>query len=371
MEEKDIQEDFNNFISKVNSPDDVVTQNDEITQVNGDLIENELKPEDVIINPQFIHTQETPSEESKTEINTDVYSMTLEFIKQNNLLHGIPDDLTQITEESFNELIQKDAEIRNMQALEYVKSRAGDDFVADLFDIVYNGGTIDDVKYVKDNIIENQKNLLSYDLENKNHRKALIELYLKEGLDPKIPSNKLQLERLNNTVQSIFEELKDKALAEEAQQYFYNKFETLKQEEKQRLINIEEEKRKQMYYEIEKEKQWTSTFIKDLESSKLESSKKDEIRNQFAEVELSNGDKMPLWKFKMDTIWENPNLTIKLMDFLTSFDEYKLEFKNKSSSVKEEFTSKLQKLIADKGINKTSGTSIPNTKTNNKNNGIF
>lgn len=108
--------------------------------------------------------------------------------------------------------------------------------------ILYNGGTIDDVKYVKDNIIENQKNLLSYDLENKTHRKALIELYLKEGLDPKIPSNKLQLERLNNTVQSIFEELKDKALAEEAQQYFYNKFETLKQEEKQRLINIEEEK---------------------------------------------------------------------------------------------------------------------------------
>lgn len=71
----------------------------------------------------------------------------------------------------------------------------------------------------------------------------------------------------------------------------------------------------------------------------------------------------------MERIWENPELTKHLMDFLSQFDEYTLKFKN-TNSVKQEVTNTLTNLVKNskqKNSSSVSNGSFNNKTTNNEN----
>ena len=314
---------------------------------------------------QEIQESEVKKETVNVEaIPENVVSLVFDFIKEQNILN-VPEGM-EINAENISKIVKYDEAFRNQQALEYIKSKAGDEYVAELFDIVWNGGTINHLNEGKV-IIEDVEYFRSMDLKVEENQREILDLFLREGLDEKIPSHKYLLAEVPKRIDNIIGEYKGQEEAEKAVEYYLEVAEKAKQDLEKRMTEekVLEEKNKAM--QVQREVEWRNEFIKDVLNTNWSNEKKNEVLDQFGEVKLNNGVVTKLWDFKLKKIWENPTLTKELFRFLADFDPKELKFKKLSKTPEQEATNMLMNALSKKQVTKTNTKSQyddVNTNTN-------
>jgi hypothetical protein len=171
--------------------------------------------------------QYVEDESGQREYNPDIYNAALQILREQNILN-IPDELTELDENTLNELIEYDQELRNQQALEFIKSQASDPRLAELIDYTISGGTYEDALTMKE-IIDEQYDYATMDTESEYGQRMLIEMYIREGLNPDNPVDQRRLQRLDSEIDSYIYNNEGEELAGEAKNYFLEKLEYMKE----------------------------------------------------------------------------------------------------------------------------------------------
>lgn len=313
----------------------------------------------------------TESVEKQQEENnvTDAYSAALQILRDQQILN-IPDDINELDESTLQELIEYDQELRNQQALDFIKSQASDPRLADLIDYVLEGGSYEDAIVMKD-IIDEQYSFYDMDVAAEQDQRMLIEMYIREGLNPNNPIDQRRLNRLDDEIDGYINNLEGEDLASEAKSYFIDKLEYVKEVEKQKITEREMEMQNYQRQKLQQEKFWVDQFKKSLNEKPWSNDKKKEIVSQFDIVQLDNGSEMEMWKYKWNKIWEKPDLTQVFMDFIGDLDPYTLEFKNRTTPVQKQVTNKILEIVNNKKTvsNKFKSEGRPYQQQNGKDNG--
>lgn len=288
--------------------------------------------------------------EEKQDVSEEAYAVAFDFIRENNLLH-VPEGV-ELNGDTLPEILQYDQQRRAEQAFDYIKSLAGDEYVADLLQLVINGGTFRELEVGKD-IITDEIYFKNLDLDDESERRAVLTTYLKEGLDPNIPSHAEMLDEIPSRVDAIEGSYKGKERALKAQEYFLNQIENAKQElERSKIERIRHEEAVKLA-KYKNEENWRNQFFNTLKDSNWTNQKQNEVVSHFNTVKLTDGTELPLWDYKMKKIWENPKHAQVLFRFLSDFDEYRLEFKNLDKSPTQLATSKILEMAQKKTVSKT------------------
>jgi hypothetical protein len=296
-------------------------------------------------NPEYEESY-VENESGEREYNPDIYNAALQILREQNILN-IPDELTELDENTLNELLEYDQELRNQQALEYIKSQASDPRLAELIDYTLAGGTYEDALTMKE-IVDEQYDYLEMDTQSEYGQRMLIEMYLREGLNPDNPVDQRRLQRLDTEIDSYIMNDEGEELASEAKDYFLEKLEYMKEVEFQKAQEREMEMQNYQRQKLQQEQFWIDNFKNTLEEKPWSPQKKKEIVSQFDIVQLDNGAEMELWKYKWNKIWEHPDLTQVFMDFISDMDPYTLQFNNRNTPVQKQVTNKILEIVNNK-----------------------
>lgn len=290
--------------------------------------------------------EEQSKQPTPAEISEEAYELAFTFIRENQLLH-LPDGIEKLDGENLQEVLEYDQNVRNNAALEYIKSRAGDDYVAELFELVWQGGTREDLEEAKE-VISDEQYLANLDLSNPDNQRNILFEYIKSGLNPNAPSYNDLLEEIPSRIESILGKYKGEEESRKAQQYFLQEIRDKKiqidNQIRQREAAIEKQKA-EMY---QRELNWRNTFLKEVIADGWTTEKKNEVISHFNKVKLEDNTEMPLWEYKMKKIWENPSLTKELFRFLSDLDPYELKFKKTGKSVESAVTEKILSMASKK-----------------------
>jgi hypothetical protein len=288
---------------------------------------------------------EKETSENVTDDNYDVqiYSAALDLIREQGILN-IPENIEEVDQHTLDQLIQYDQQVRNQHALEYVRNRTQDPRLQELFDHVMHGGTYEEAIAIKE-VIDDQYNYAALNPSDEEHQRFLMDHYLREGLDPNNPIDARRLAKVPQEIESYISNMEGESMALEAQQYFIDKLEYVKQAERQQVLERERQRQEQALFNKQQEQNWINTFKQGLNQRPWSQDKKQKVIEQFNIVQLDNGEEVELWKYKWNKIWEDPALTHVFMDFLSDLDPYNLEFQSKDKTVDKQATSKIMELI--------------------------
>jgi len=298
------------------------------------------------VNNASFNKEEYSDESNKKDYNVDIYSAALQILKEQNILN-IPDDISELDENTLTQLIEYDQELRNQQAFDYVKSQASDPRLSELIDHVLNGGEYEDAIAMKE-IIDEQYDFYNLDVQVEDTQRMLIDMYIREGLNPDSAVDQRRLARLDDEIDMYINNLEGEDLAGEAKNYFIEKIEYIKEFEKQKIQERKIQTELYQRQKLQQEQFWINDFKKTLNEKPWSNDKKKEIVSQFDIVQLDNGTEMEMWKYKWSKIWERPDLTQVFMDFLSDLDPHQLEFKNRNIPVQKQVTSKILDIVNNK-----------------------
>lgn len=351
---KEVQNNTSNFTenSQYNRIDPTQTDTPKITEQPDPFGENVVTEEvEETTEPQEnVEAQDDVVEEvivEDIEYDTKVNSAAMRILESEGFLQ-LPEDMKEdLSDEEMQEIFEQNERRRDEETLNRIRSKAGDPKIVELLDFVMEGGSwygFDEMK----NTLQDEIDISGLDETNEDHQRHLISMYLSDGLDPNNPSHARRLKGIEAEVNNSFERFENDELSKEAKNYLLSKVEDKKnfvieqQQEAKRLEDV----RKQN--EINARNEWNNKFKDSLNSRKWNENKKNEVINQFDIVELTNGEKMEMWKYKYDAIWKDPESTQVLMDFLSEFDHNTLKFKNKDTDISKAATSKIKQLIKNK-----------------------
>lgn len=347
----DEDDDFFNFINREKSK----IASEKEFNLNAVDIQNPVKKDEGVANVEKLLQTDNPSPSGVNEggYTDDVYSAAFDFIKETGLLN-VPENL-EFSSENLQQILQYDQDVRNQAALEYIKAQAGDEAIANLFDLVWDGGTINDLENAK-NIVSDEQFFRNLDLNNESNQKQILVQFFKEGLNPNAPTYQLLVDELPSRVDNIIAQYKGAEEAEKAREYFLTEISKAKNEfEKQKIERIKQEEAVKIK-KLQREENWRKQFLNGLAGKNWSSEKKNEVLSHFDTVVLEDGTKLPLWDFKMKKIWENPENAQVLFRFLSDFDEYKLQFKTQDKTPTQLATSKILEMANKKATSKTINT---------------
>lgn len=299
---------------------------------------------------EFNNTLNNVSESPK--VNPEVYNTAFNFLKENGLFL-LPDNV-EITEKNFQDIIDYNKQLNIQEAYNEIRSLAGDESVAQLFDLVVNGGTFDDLQLGKE-IVSEENEILNLDVTIPEHQKILITAYYKDGLDPNKPSHKERLDNVNTEVNAAIDSYKGEEIAKKAKDYFLKDIAREKAELQTQIEQRQIEERKQVELQKQQEELWRKNFVGALNKRDWSTEKRNDVINQFDTLEFTNGTEMPLWKYKLQMIQSNPEQTHLLMDFLADYDHTKREFKSKNISVEKKATDMIKNLIINQKTTHNNG----------------
>jgi hypothetical protein len=316
---------------------------EEFKTENPEDIRSQIETE---VNNASFNKEEYSDESNKKDYNVDIYSAALQILKEQNILN-IPDDISELDENTLNQLIEYDQELRNQQAFDYVKSQTSDPRLSELIDHVLNGGEYEDAIAMKE-IIDEQYDFYNLDVQVEDTQRMLIDMYIREGLNPDSAVDQRRLARLDDEIDMYINNLEGEDLAGEAKNYFIEKIEYIKEFEKQKIQERKIQTELYQRQKLQQEQFWINDFKKTLNEKPWSNDKKKEIVSQFDIVQLDNGTEMEMWKYKWSKIWERPDLTQVFMDFLSDLDPHQLEFKNRNIPVQKQVTSKILDIVNNK-----------------------
>lgn len=297
--------------------------------------------------------EEQVTEQQQPSYNEDVYSAALDVLKENNLLN-IPDDIGDINQETWNELIEQNKQNQRDAILNEMRMNAADPKITELFDYVYQGGSWHGFEEMKQTI-NDEINIESLNTQEEDDQRYLIDSYLREGLDPQNPAHQRRIENIPNEVNNYFDRLEAEDIAQEAKNYFLTKVNEQKQIIAYQQQQVKEQELQQQQYQAQQQQEWINDFRKTLNEKNWSQNKKDNVVRQFDIVELDDGREMEMWRYKFNELWKDPNLTQVFIDFISDLDPNTLQFKSRGVPVNKQVTSTIQNLINSKKQNRSKG----------------
>ena len=297
--------------------------------------------------------EEQTIEQPKPSYNNDVYSAALDVLRENNLLN-IPDDIGDINQETWNDLIEQNKQNQRSTILNEMRMNAADPKITELFDYVYQGGSWHGFEEMKQTI-NDEINIESLNTQEADDQRYLIDSYLREGLDPQNPAHQRRIENVPNEVENYFDRLEAEDIAQEAKNYFLGKV----NEQKQMVAYQQQEAQQQEFHhqqqQAQQQQQWINDFRQTLNEKSWSQNKKNNVVKQFDIVELDDGREMEMWRYKFNELWKDPNLTQVFIDFISDLDPHTLQFNSRGVSVNKQVTSTIQNLINSKQQNRSKG----------------
>lgn len=298
----------------------------------------------------------------------------LSILREENLLY-IPEDFSgEFTEETLERLKEYTFERRDQEIIQSRREeieQSGDPYKVMLFDYFMSAGVDADLPQFIDKQ-EYLKTFQNYNIDSEQDQRTLLKQYLLEGLDPKIPSNKMRIEKVDQDVEEILTNYEGAEKAKEAQEYFIQKGQSLLQEEFETAERAKQERENEELNKQQSQQRWHQEFQNKIkENSTYDvNRKKALIEEQYAVVRL-NESEVPIWYAKELMIKSNPELYVRYLDWLqSSFDLNTGKFKDASttSNPKNQVTKQILSLINKKGTGKSKGSETQiKQQTNNKN----
>lgn len=308
--------------------------------------ENNTTPAEVKPKEEVVNVQEQPAQIKPEEFESKVYEAAFNFIREQELLY-FPDNV-EMNEDGLQTAIETTREILYNKALEDIKSSAGDEHVSYLLELAMNGGTIEDVQLAKQ-VIDNEIAFENMDVSIPEQRTYLLKLFLSEGLDPNNPAHKVRLNKLDEEIQQLADKMEDVEVAETAKEFYIEKTKEFKKQQAAVIKQRQEEARRAELERIRNQQEWNQEFKDSLFTRDWAEEKRRKVIKQFDIVKLQDNTEIELWKYKWQKIWESPKHTQELMDFLSDFDEYTLEFNKRSQTPSKIATQKIMQIAASKG----------------------
>ena len=297
--------------------------------------------------------EEQATEQPKPSYNNDVYSAALDVLKENNLLN-IPDDIGDINQETWNDLIEQNKQDQRSAILNEMRMNAADPKITELFDYVYQGGSWHGFEEMKQTI-NDEINIESLNTQEADDQRYLIDSYLREGLDPQNPAHQRRIENVPSEVENYFDRLEAEDIAQEAKNYFLCKVNEQKQIIAYQQQEAQQEQEQVQQQQAQQQQEWINDFRQTLNEKSWSQNKKDNVVRQFDIVELDDGREMEMWRYKFNELWKDPNLTQVFIDFISDLDPHTLQFKSRGVSVNKQVTSTIQNLINSKQQNRSKG----------------
>jgi len=277
----------------------------------------------------------------------------LDIIKQEGLLY-IPDDFSGDLDESTLDYFKEQTKaIQERELVDTMRSRvANDPLKAELLEYFLIGDPQADISSFMN--IQNQGvDYANLDVKNETIQRQLIKDYLREGLNPDIPSHKDRLDNVEAELGSIMENMKGEGKAVEARDYFVEKMEAYKDEEFKMAQYRAQQRQMQEDNRKLNARTWHDNFQNTVQSSEWSSDRKRAIlAEQYDTVEM--GQKVvPVWYAKESMIKRDPQLYQVYLDWLNNnFDLNTGSFKDDTLSSENRTTRKIMNIIKKKGGSK-------------------
>jgi hypothetical protein len=297
--------------------------------------------------------EEQVTEQQKPSYNNDVYSAALDVLRENNLLN-IPDDIGDINQETWNDLIEQNKQNQRSAILNEMRMNAADPKITELFDYVYQGGSWHGFEEMKQTI-NDEINIESLNTQEADDQRYLIDSYLREGLDPQNPAHQRRIENIPNEVENYFDRLEAEDIAQEAKNYFLGKVNEQKQMVAYQQQQAQQQELQQQQQQAQQQQEWINDFRQTLNQRNWSQNKKNNVVRQFDIVELDDGREMEMWRYKFNELWKDPNLTQVFIDFISDLDPHTLQFNSRGVPVNKQVTSTIQNLINSKKQNRSNG----------------
>jgi hypothetical protein len=279
-----------------------------------------LLAEEAAKNSRGTNNVDSVDTDNGTEFSTQDYQRAYDIVKEFGF-DIIPDDKKgEITPELFIQLKEADQQRRTEEAYNRLLSSAADDSTRRILEVALEGGSIEDVLYIKDKQ-ETIQSLATLDVSTEENQREILTQWLSEGLDPKNPAHKYRLDNVERDVEKIIADYDGPTKSEEARTYFVQKEQA---DEQTRLKAIQDGKAAQEAEQLQRA-QKAQDYRRSLEKTIKESSWSEKQKEQvldtyFNSVELEDGRQVPLWYYKHTAIAEDPKLFQHYLDFLAGYD---------------------------------------------------
>lgn len=301
--------------------------------------------------------------------NSSPYEIALNLAQELDLIR-VPNDIKEINADTLRYLADVTKEEQFNEAIEHIKYNISDDpYFSDLIDYALEGGRFADLPKMQQ-ILRNEYDYATLDVNNTDVQKLLVKKFLSEGLDPNDPRDKELLNLIPVRINQMINQLTLAGKAREAQQYFVERQQQIRDEEYQRVAELRQDELDRQLAADEENRRWNYEFSKVLQNSKLSDSKKQVIKEQFHSYELEDGTVLPLWQIKQKDIYSDPVLFAHYLNFLSGYDAEQRKFVNTPTVQKNTILEEIENNLNKKSQNGSGNSNRvnmqdPNRKTNN------
>jgi hypothetical protein len=265
-----------------------------------------------------------------TESHVD---LALDLIKSLDLIR-IPEELKDIelTEEGLKELVHQTNIAKEEEFIDYMKGQiAHDGYMQDMFEYTLAGGSFADLPLMQ----KMTNDMIDYehiDLTDEYNQQMLVDEYMSEGLNPSNDRDLALLNMIPTKINQLTQDLLIRDEAIKAQQYFINKINNARNEEYKAAQQKNIEHQKQLQLQQKQQADWDKSFVVTLKNKKWSDEKKALIGDETKFVELTTGEKIPMWEYKQRLINSNPDLFQEFLDFTSKFDIKDMKFKESAAT---------------------------------------
>ena len=309
---------IDNLVGKTtNSNPPASTENDNDDDDGGDIIE-----------------PDTPasSDDSKQDSSDSDEVNLLDIIRQEGLL-VIPDDFDEeLTEQHLDYFKEQTFLIRDAEIINSRRSVfQSDPYKLAVFDYFMTADTDADLpNYTQ--TLNNIRKFENYDVSDEDSQRQVLEMWLKEGLDPNNTAHKLRLSRISSEIDEMINEGKGEENAKLAVDYFNSKYQDEKKKEEKRVQDLSLLKQQQERERERLETQWHQGFQQAITNGKLTEDKKRSLLAEQYTVVSDGENEIPVWLAKEALIKRDPNLYVVYLQWLNeNFDLETGKFKTSKS----------------------------------------
>lgn len=326
-----------------------VVQTDTYNQELKQVLQEELNDVSINQQPQVTLTEAQKQElrhQSQTqqqvqqELPQGVFSTAFEIMADLDLIR-IPDnfDVSTLTEEDLIMLKEETLAQQYQEAYDAVRQDiAHDPYMLDLVDYALQGGSFASLPKMI-SLMQKEIDYRTLNLNEESVQKELVRRYLSNGLNSNDPKDMKLLEFIPEKINSLVKNKTLRTEAETARNYFLGIQEKAKQQEFQRVLQEQEYARQNEERQIQVQEDWNREFSNSLTKKNWTTEKKEAVKRENEFVQLQDGTQLPMWQYKQQVIFSNPDLFQYFLDFTSTFDPQTKQFKGLGATKEKEQSS--------------------------------
>jgi len=251
----------------------------------------------------------------------DPYILAFNILQEFDMIR-LPEnvDYSKLDLNTLSMYKEETLQMQRDEALDFVRGQVSyDPLMSQLFDYSYHGRQFADLPRMQ-NILKEEFDYANYDITSEKAQKAIVKLYHADGLNPKDNRDNAILRNLPGRIDQLAIDLKLKAEAQIAKQYFMGRAQEKAQIEEDRVLALMYQQDQIEVARINGHNDWNHNFSTELDKRKWSDGKKNAVAREASTIQLDNGKTMPLWQYKQEIIFDNPALFQMFLDFTSKFD---------------------------------------------------